>query len=128
MSDIKWAKREILLLAADELPRRALERALTDHGYEPRLASNHADALALADEHSFALGVIDANDVSLELAMELTRRLLAGNPTAHAIIIHDWKSDQEHLSKTSDQIRMLYRPFSMLEFISSVDDALSIGR
>ena len=116
------------MLAADELPRRAFERALTDHGYEPLFARDLSDAMALAEKNSFALGIIDTYDVSLDCAVELARQLLADHPAAHAIIIHDANTAQEPLGGSSDRVRMLHRPFSMLEFISSVDDALSVRR
>ena len=128
MSDAKWSKPGILVLAADELPRKAFERALTDHGYEPLFARDLSDATALAEKNSFALGIIDTYDVSLDRAMELAQQLLADNPAAHAIIIHDVNAAQQPLNGSSDRVRMLHRPFSMLEFISSVDDALSVKR
>ena len=128
MSDTDCTKSEILVLAADELPRRAFERTLTDHGYEPLLARDLGDAMALAEENAFALGVVDTHNVSLDSAIALARRLFANNPAARAIIVHDVSIDQEPCDGSSNRIRILYRPFPMLEFISSVDDALTVKR
>ena len=122
-----WEKPEILVLAADEVPRKAFERALCDHGYEPFVAHDPDQATALAGEHSFELGVVDTQETNLSDAIDLTERLLANNPAARMIVIHDVGTDLASFNGSADRIRLLSRPFSMLEFISSVDDALSLG-
>jgi len=118
----------ILVLATDDLSRRALERALSDHGYEPLLACSVADARTLTDEHTFTLCVIDTHSVCADCAIDLARRLLAENSAASAIIVHDGTTDLTPFDGLSNRIRTLLRPFPMLEFISAVDDALAVKR
>ena len=117
---------EILVVVADELTRRAFQRSLTDHGHTPVFAGGPDEAIAVASARNLRLCVIDLQGSPVLAATELAEELLATVPAARAIIIHDpddsWHADGEE----PGQIQFLQRPFSMFEFISSVDHALSV--
>ena len=113
-------------MVADELPRRAFERTLSDHGHEPVFANGPEQAIAMANARDLRLFVIDLHHLSLQAANDLAEKLLAARPAAHAMIIHDPPAEGRSRSDISGQIQFLQRPFSMLEFISTVDQALSV--
>ena len=113
---------EILFVVADDLPRRAFERALTDHGHQPVFATGHAEALALAKERAFRLCVIDLLGSSLSSATQMAEDLAETNDAMHVIIIHG-----SHANEQAGDFQLLRRPFSMFEFISTIDHALSVG-
>ncbi len=114
-------KRPILIVVTDSQLRKAIERATTNHGYQSRLASDAAEAVLLAADYQPQISVIGLDDSGLGAATELADRLRAQSPTLRFIIITT-AGDAKPVGAQADSLHVLHRPFSMLQFISAVDN------
>ena len=117
---------EILVISADELTRRAIGRSLTDHGHEPLFVDGRDEAMNVANSHKPRLFVIDVQGSDFTIAVGLADELLAIETTSRSIVIHESDDHWHRPEMNADRIEFLRRPFSMLEFISSVEHALSL--
>ena len=114
-------KRPILIVVTDSQLRKAIERATTNHGYQSRLASDAAEAVSLAADYQPQISVIGLDDAGLSAATELADRLRAQSPTLRFIIITATR-DAKPVGAQTDSLHVLRRPFSMLQFITAVDE------
>ena len=113
----------ILIVVANPQMRTALQRAVTAHGHEARLACDPQEAEAMALEYLPHLCVIDVIQGNQRAIVELIGRLRARDPAANSIVIDD-RCASEANGAPAYEARVLHRPFSMLEFIAAVDDVL----
>ena len=114
-------KRPILIVVTDSQLRKAIECATTNHGYQSRLASDAAEAVSLAADYQPQISVIGLDDAGLGAATELADRLRAQSPTLRFIIITA-AGDAKPVGAQADSLHVLRRPFSMLQFITAVDE------
>ncbi|MCG8586231.1 MAG: hypothetical protein MI757_16105 [Pirellulales bacterium] len=121
------ARQTILVVAPDDLTRRALERALTDHGHTAVTAANAEEAKRVAESCSWELCVVDLPGSPTLEGTELATALREFKSETRALVIHDPHDRWHAPDGESSDVHFLGRPFSMLEFISTVDRALSVG-
>ncbi|HTM21001.1 MAG TPA: response regulator transcription factor [Kofleriaceae bacterium] len=91
----------ILLVDDDEVFRKRLARAFEERGYEPRSASNYAEAIASATEDSPEYAVVDLR-MPGPSGLELVRELQKIDPATRIIVLTGYGS----IATAIDAIRL----------------------
>jgi response regulator RpfG family c-di-GMP phosphodiesterase len=111
----------VLVVDDDELILQALSRILQTEGYE---VVSHQDPLCAAEERNFAVVLTDFMMPKLN-GIELLTRLKATNPAAVRLMLTaaaDFRVAAEAVNR-GEVFRLLSKPWSMAELISSVKQA-----
>ena len=94
---------------------------MLDHGYQPMSSDDPSEAVQLAEEYQPQLCVIGLDQSACGTAAQLAQAL---RPSAGTIIINEEDQHPRPECNVSGSLHYLKSPFSMLEFIASVDEAL----
>ncbi len=82
---------DLLLVDDSDIFRRRLARALSDRGYEVRMASNYDEAMAAVDEHAPEMAVIDLR-MPGPSGLELLRDMRKAAPSVEAVVLTGYGS------------------------------------
>jgi hypothetical protein len=117
--------RSILVAVTNTQLRVAIESALVAHEYTPTLVNNLAQHVSTASCRRPELCIIQGDEVGFTTTRSLTEQLRSTFPSAKSIIVNvgDRWADPE--IACGDSHRILTVPFSMLKFITAVEELLT---